>query len=77
MSVFFYGPLRAGEINDISAVASKHDISAPVLVGTATLAGRLYDFRCLSNIRRCPSVYACPDIQGRHAANVINSPILA
>jgi gamma-glutamylcyclotransferase (GGCT)/AIG2-like uncharacterized protein YtfP len=44
MNVFVYGTLRAGEINDISVVASKHDISAPALIGTATLVGRLYDF---------------------------------
>jgi gamma-glutamylcyclotransferase (GGCT)/AIG2-like uncharacterized protein YtfP len=44
MNVFVYGTLRAGEINDISVVASKHYISAPALIGTATLVGRLYDF---------------------------------
>jgi gamma-glutamylcyclotransferase (GGCT)/AIG2-like uncharacterized protein YtfP len=44
MNVFVYGTLRAGEINDISVVASKHDIPAPAPIGTATLAGRLYDF---------------------------------
>jgi gamma-glutamylcyclotransferase (GGCT)/AIG2-like uncharacterized protein YtfP len=44
MNVFVYGTLRAGEINDISAVASRHDISMPALIGIATLAGRLYDF---------------------------------
>jgi gamma-glutamylcyclotransferase (GGCT)/AIG2-like uncharacterized protein YtfP len=44
MNVFVYGTLRAGEINDISVAASKHDISAPKPIGTATLAGRLYDF---------------------------------
>jgi gamma-glutamylcyclotransferase (GGCT)/AIG2-like uncharacterized protein YtfP len=44
MNVFVYGTLRAGEINDISVVASKHGISAPALIGTATLVGRLYDF---------------------------------
>ena len=42
--VFCYGTLRAGEINDIRRAAERHGIAAPELVGTGTLAGRLYDF---------------------------------
>jgi gamma-glutamylcyclotransferase (GGCT)/AIG2-like uncharacterized protein YtfP len=44
MNVFVYGTLRAGETNDIRVVASKHNMSAPILIGNATLVGRLYDF---------------------------------
>jgi len=42
--VFVYGTLRAGEVNDLNAAAQKHGIAAPTLVGTGTVAGRLYDF---------------------------------
>lgn len=42
--VFVYGTLRAGEVNDLNAAARKHGIAAPTLLGTATIAGRLYDF---------------------------------
>jgi len=42
--VFVYGTLRAGEVNDLNAAARKHGIAAPTLLGTATVAGRLFDF---------------------------------
>ncbi|WP_354685214.1 gamma-glutamylcyclotransferase family protein [Cupriavidus necator] len=42
--VFVYGTLRAGEVNDLNAAAQRHGITAPTLLGTATVAGRLYDF---------------------------------
>ena len=42
--VFVYGTLRAGEVNDLNAAARKHGIAEPTLLGTATVAGRLYDF---------------------------------
>jgi gamma-glutamylcyclotransferase (GGCT)/AIG2-like uncharacterized protein YtfP len=42
--VFVYGTLRAGEINDISQAAARHDIAEPTLLGTATVRGRLFDF---------------------------------
>lgn len=42
--VFVYGTLRAGEVNDLNAAAQRHGIAAPTLLGTATVAGRLYDF---------------------------------
>ena len=42
--VFVYGTLRAGEVNDLNAAARRHDIAAPTLLGTGTVAGRLYDF---------------------------------
>ena len=42
--VFVYGTLRAGEINDISEAAARHDIAEPTLIGTATVRGRLFDF---------------------------------
>ena len=44
MKVFVYGTLRAGEINDISEAAARHDIEEPTLLGTATVRGRLFDF---------------------------------
>ncbi|MGF6753931.1 gamma-glutamylcyclotransferase family protein [Paraburkholderia sp. GAS42] len=43
-NVFVYGTLRAGEVNDISAAAARHDIAPPTLLGTAAVNGRLYDF---------------------------------
>ena len=43
-NVFVYGTLRAGEVNDISSAAARHDIAAPTLLGTAVVKGRLYDF---------------------------------
>jgi gamma-glutamylcyclotransferase (GGCT)/AIG2-like uncharacterized protein YtfP len=43
-NVFVYGTLRAGEINDIGAAATLYDITAPTLIGSATLRGRLFDF---------------------------------
>ncbi|SIT42568.1 Gamma-glutamyl cyclotransferase [Paraburkholderia piptadeniae] len=43
-NVFVYGTLRAGEINDIGAAAARNDITAPTLVGSATVRGRLFDF---------------------------------
>ncbi|CAG2133669.1 gamma-glutamylcyclotransferase family protein [Cupriavidus numazuensis] len=42
--VFVYGTLRAGEVNDLNAAARRHGIAAPTLLGTGTIAGRLYDF---------------------------------
>ena len=39
-----YGTLRAGEINDISGAAARHDIAEPTLLGTATVRGHLFDF---------------------------------
>ncbi|EHP39515.1 hypothetical protein OR16_30954 [Cupriavidus basilensis OR16] len=42
--VFVYGTLRAGEVNDLNAAARRHGIAAPRLIGSATVAGRLYDF---------------------------------
>lgn len=42
--VFVYGTLRAGEVNDLNQAATRHDIAAPTLLGTGTIAGRLYDF---------------------------------
>jgi gamma-glutamylcyclotransferase (GGCT)/AIG2-like uncharacterized protein YtfP len=42
--VFVYGTLRAGEINDISEAAARHDIAEPTLIGTATVRGHLFDF---------------------------------
>ncbi|HEY1998486.1 gamma-glutamylcyclotransferase family protein [Paraburkholderia sp.] len=42
--VFVYGTLRAGEINDINQAAARHDIAEPVLLGSATLRGHLFDF---------------------------------
>jgi gamma-glutamylcyclotransferase (GGCT)/AIG2-like uncharacterized protein YtfP len=43
-TVFVYGTLRAGEVNDISDAASRNDIAAPTLLGTATVRGHLFDF---------------------------------
>ncbi|MBV8158810.1 MAG: gamma-glutamylcyclotransferase [Dyella sp.] len=42
--VFVYGTLRAGEVNDLNRAAARHGIEPPTLVGTGTIAGRLYDF---------------------------------
>ncbi|WP_144161110.1 gamma-glutamylcyclotransferase [Paraburkholderia sp. BCC1885] len=42
--VFIYGTLRAGEINDISEAAARHQIAPPTLLGQATMRGRLFDF---------------------------------
>jgi len=42
--VFVYGTLRAGEVNDLNRAATRHGIELPRLVGTGTIAGRLYDF---------------------------------
>jgi gamma-glutamylcyclotransferase (GGCT)/AIG2-like uncharacterized protein YtfP len=50
--VFVYGTLRAGEINDISEAAARHDIAEPTLIGTATVRGRLFDFGALCSTRR-------------------------
>ena len=44
LRVFVYGTLRAGEVNDLNRAAERHGIEAPTLVGTGTIAGRLYDF---------------------------------
>lgn len=42
--VFVYGTLRAGEVNDLNRAAERHGIAAATLLGTASVAGRLYDF---------------------------------
>ncbi|MFP3186070.1 MAG: gamma-glutamylcyclotransferase family protein, partial [Paraburkholderia sp.] len=42
--VFVYGTLRAGEINDISQAAARHDIAEPTLLGATTVRGYLFDF---------------------------------
>lgn len=42
--VFVYGTLRAGEVNDLNRAAERHGIASATLVGTAHIAGRLYDF---------------------------------
>ena len=43
-TVFVYGTLRAGEVNDISEAAARNEIAAPNLLGTATVRGHLFDF---------------------------------
>ncbi|HVE06852.1 MAG TPA: gamma-glutamylcyclotransferase family protein [Paraburkholderia sp.] len=42
--VFVYGTLRAGEINDIGKAAARNALAMPMLIGAATLRGRLFDF---------------------------------
>lgn len=42
--VFVYGTLRAGEANDISVAAARNGIAPPMLLGAASLHGRLFDF---------------------------------
>jgi gamma-glutamylcyclotransferase (GGCT)/AIG2-like uncharacterized protein YtfP len=42
--VFVYGTLRAGEINDIGQAAARNALDTPMLIGAATLRGRLFDF---------------------------------
>jgi gamma-glutamylcyclotransferase (GGCT)/AIG2-like uncharacterized protein YtfP len=42
--VFIYGTLRAGEINDIGKAAARNALDMPLLVGEATVRGRLFDF---------------------------------
>ncbi|MGF6720783.1 gamma-glutamylcyclotransferase (GGCT)/AIG2-like uncharacterized protein YtfP [Paraburkholderia sp. GAS41] len=44
MKVFVYGTLRAGEVNDISGAAARHDIAEPTWLGTASVLGHLFDF---------------------------------
>ena len=44
ITAFVYGTLRQGEANDIFHAAARHGIAAPVLLGRASLWGRLYDF---------------------------------
>ncbi len=44
ITAFVYGTLRRGEANDIGLAAVRHGIAAPVLLGTATVRGTLYDF---------------------------------
>jgi gamma-glutamylcyclotransferase (GGCT)/AIG2-like uncharacterized protein YtfP len=39
-----YGTLRAGETNDVSAVAQRHDLPTPECLGRASVTGHLYDF---------------------------------
>lgn len=43
-TVFIYGTLRAGEVNDISEAAARNEIDAPNLLGTASVRGHLFDF---------------------------------
>ncbi|MFM0740966.1 gamma-glutamylcyclotransferase [Paraburkholderia xenovorans] len=43
-TVFVYGTLRAGEVNDISEAAARNEIDAPNLLGSATVRGHLFDF---------------------------------
>lgn len=43
-TVFVYGTLRAGEVNDIHEAAARNGIAAPNRLGTATVRGHLYDF---------------------------------
>ncbi|MFP3693446.1 gamma-glutamylcyclotransferase, partial [Burkholderia sp. SIMBA_048] len=43
-TVFVYGTLRAGEVNDIRAAAARNDIAEPNLLGSATVRGHLFDF---------------------------------
>jgi gamma-glutamylcyclotransferase (GGCT)/AIG2-like uncharacterized protein YtfP len=43
-NVFVYGTLRAGEVNDISEAAARHEIAEPDWLGTATVRGHLFDF---------------------------------
>jgi RraA family protein len=43
-TVFVYGTLRAGEVNDIRDAAVRNDIAEPTLLGTATVRGHLFDF---------------------------------
>lgn len=43
-TVFVYGTLRAGEVNDISEAAARNDVAAPNRLGTATVRGHLFDF---------------------------------
>ena len=44
ITAFVYGTLRRGEANDIGLAAARHGIEAPVLLGSATVRGTLYDF---------------------------------
>lgn len=43
-TVFVYGTLRAGEVNDLSAAAERNEIAPPTLLGTAMVRGHLFDF---------------------------------
>jgi gamma-glutamylcyclotransferase (GGCT)/AIG2-like uncharacterized protein YtfP len=43
-TVFIYGTLRAGETNDITEAAARNDIAAPILLGSTTVRGHLFDF---------------------------------
>jgi gamma-glutamylcyclotransferase (GGCT)/AIG2-like uncharacterized protein YtfP len=42
--VFVYGTLRAGEANDIGQAAASSALAPPVLIGAASVRGRLFDF---------------------------------
>jgi gamma-glutamylcyclotransferase (GGCT)/AIG2-like uncharacterized protein YtfP len=42
--VFVYGTLRAGEVNDIGKAAASSALAMPILVGEASVRGRLFDF---------------------------------
>jgi gamma-glutamylcyclotransferase (GGCT)/AIG2-like uncharacterized protein YtfP len=42
--VFVYGTLRAGEVNDIGKAAAGSALEMPILVGEASVRGRLFDF---------------------------------
>lgn len=43
-TVFIYGTLRAGEVNDIHEAAARNEIAEPNRLGTATVRGHLFDF---------------------------------
>lgn len=43
-TVFVYGTLRAGEVNDLREAAARNEIAEPNLLGTATVRGHLFDF---------------------------------
>jgi gamma-glutamylcyclotransferase (GGCT)/AIG2-like uncharacterized protein YtfP len=42
--VFVYGTLRAGEVNDIGQAAAQSALATPMLIGEASVRGRLFDF---------------------------------
>ncbi len=44
ITIFVYGTLRSGEINDLSLAASRAGLPAPRLLGPARVPGRLVDF---------------------------------
>jgi gamma-glutamylcyclotransferase (GGCT)/AIG2-like uncharacterized protein YtfP len=44
LTVFVYGTLRAGEVNDIRNAAARNDIAEPTLIGSTAVRGHLFDF---------------------------------